>query len=143
MIRGAFFSAKIMPCIGTIPSNMPMGRSQPAGDSCWLMQDQTIASRLAPTHEGFQGFQWVDIAVAGVLLLAAVAVVPARPVEALLPSSGVVTGGEAVEGLAAVPAGAVLCAEYGVGNSPAGGISPLLGWLQPARDATASMAQNR
>ncbi|HET6587101.1 MAG TPA: hypothetical protein VFG67_04945 [Oleiagrimonas sp.] len=72
-------------------------------------------------------FQWVDVAVAGVLLLAVVAGVPACPVEALLPTSGVVTLGEAVEGVADVAEGAVLCAAYGVGNSPAGGISPLLG----------------
>lgn len=76
-------------------------------------------------------------------VLAAVAGVPAFPVDALLPTSGVVTGGEAAEGLADVPDGAVLCAEYGVGNSPAGGVSPLLGWLQPARDATANRAPNK
>ncbi|HET7663447.1 MAG TPA: hypothetical protein VFK31_07395 [Rhodanobacteraceae bacterium] len=74
---------------------------------------------------GSWGFQWVDVAMAGVL--AAVAGVPAFPVEALLPRSGVVTAGEAAEGLADVPDGAVLCAGYGVGSSPTGGVSPLLG----------------
>lgn len=60
--------------------------------SCIIQHESPARWRLVMGSE----FQWVDVAVAGVLPLAAVAGVPAFPAEALLPTSGVVTSGEAV-----------------------------------------------
>lgn len=63
-----------------------------------------------------------------------------------LPAAGAVDEAAAVVagvGADAAEVAVALCEGYGVGNSPAGGISPLLGELQPANAAMTSMAPKR